>query len=57
MKVAIFASGTGTNFEVLAKEFQKNKIPGELAFLFCDQPQAEVIHKANKLNVPSISCL
>lgn len=34
MRVAIFASGNGTNFEVLAKHFQSGDIPGELSLLF-----------------------
>ncbi|KRM89745.1 phosphoribosylglycinamide formyltransferase [Liquorilactobacillus vini] len=51
MKVAIFASGNGTNFEVLAKKFLKHEIPGQLALLFCDHPQANVIERAKRLGV------
>ncbi|WP_281164786.1 phosphoribosylglycinamide formyltransferase [Liquorilactobacillus sicerae] len=51
MKVAIFASGNGTNFEVLAKKFLKHEIPGQLVLLFCDHPQAKVIERAKRLGV------
>lgn len=51
MKVAIFASGNGTNFEVLAKAFKAGKIPGKLVFLFCDHPNAKVVKRAKTLGV------
>lgn len=47
-RIAIFASGSGTNFEKLvinAKEY-------EVAFLFCDRKDAFVIERAKKLNTP-----
>lgn len=56
MKVAIFASGTGTNFWVLAQAFNQGKIPGKLALLVCDHPDAPVIAKACQLGVKTF-CL
>lgn len=55
MKVAIFASGNGTNFEELANQFQDHTIPGELTLLFCDHPDANVMNRAHRLNVPAYS--
>lgn len=55
MKVAILASGNGTNFEVLARHFQKGDMPGELALLFCNHPDAPVMKRAARLNVPAES--
>lgn len=52
MRVAIFASGNGTNFEVLAKEFEKRNIPGKLVLLFCDHPDAPVVKRALRHDVP-----
>ena len=52
MRVAIFASGNGTNFEVLADKFAKKKITGNLVLLFCDHPNAPVIKRAEKFNIP-----
>lgn len=43
MRVAILASGNGTNFEVLAQHFKNNDLPGELALLFCNHPDAPVM--------------
>lgn len=52
MRVAIFASGNGTNFEVLAKQFQDQTIPGDLVLMFCDHPDAKVVERAHRFNVP-----
>lgn len=55
MKVAILASGNGTNFQVLAEKFQAGEIPGELSLLFCDHPEAYVVKRAEKLGVEHTS--
>lgn len=55
MKTAILASGNGTNFEVLAKHFQAGDLPGELALLFCNHPDAPVMARAKRLDVPAVS--
>lgn len=51
MRVAIFASGNGTNFEILAQQFQNHDLPGDLVLLFCDHP-AHVIDRAKRLKGP-----
>lgn len=51
MKVAIFASGNGSNFQVLAESLPAQ---AELALLFCDQPQAKVLARAQKLQVKTV---
>ena len=55
MRTAILASGNGTNFEVLAKHFQEGDLPGELALLFCNHPDAPVMDRAKRLGVPAVS--
>ncbi|MDR0845949.1 MAG: phosphoribosylglycinamide formyltransferase [Lactobacillales bacterium] len=45
-KIAVLASGGGTNFQVIAEQFK-------VEFLFCDKPGAYVIERAEKLGVPS----
>lgn len=52
MGVAIFASGNGTNFEVLAKQFQDQTIPGDLVLMFCDHPDAKVVERAHRFKIP-----
>ena len=39
-RIAIFASGSGTNFEALVNETYKN---GQIVLLVCDKPNAYVI--------------
>lgn len=52
MKIAILASGNGTNFEVLTKKFQAGEIPGTEALMFCNHPNAPVIKRAQRLGIP-----
>lgn len=55
MRVAILASGNGSNFEALAHQFQAGLLPGELAFVFSDHHNAYVLERAQRLNVRSFS--
>lgn len=55
MKVAILASGNGTNFEVLARHFKDGDLPGELVLLFCNHPDAPVMERAKRLQIPAVS--
>ena len=48
-RIAIFASGSGTNFEALVNEKYKN---GEIVLLICDKPEAYVIERAKNHNIP-----
>lgn len=48
MNIAVFASGNGSNFQVLAEHF-----PKEIKFVFSDHHQAYVLERAEKLNIPS----
>lgn len=55
MNFAIFASGSGTNFAAILKAWQEKKIPGKLALLFCDQPTAPVVKKAQAQAIPCVT--
>jgi len=55
-KIAIFASGNGSNFEAVATAVQNGQINAEVALLVCDKPQANVITRANRLGVPTFIC-
>lgn len=55
MRVAIFASGTGTNFTALAAQFQSGEIPGDLVLLFADHPDAPVMQRAQAAGVPAVA--
>ncbi len=49
MNIAVFASGSGTNFEALTKSDVGHKI----VLLVCDKAGARVLERANKFGVPT----
>ena len=51
-KIAVFASGNGTNFVALQQAIQTRPIPAEIALLVCDQAEAPVIKKAQADDIP-----
>ncbi len=51
-RIAIFASGSGTNAEELIKHFHENAL-AQVALVCCDQPRAGVLQRAWDLGVPS----
>lgn len=55
MRVAILASGNGSNFEALAHQFQAGLLPGELIFVFSDHHNAYVLERARRLNIKAYS--
>lgn len=55
MRVAILASGNGSNFEALAHQFQAGLLPGELIFVFSDHHNAYVLECARRLNIKAYS--
>lgn len=52
MRVAIFASGNGTNFDAIANSTELQEAGLDIEVLVCDQPNAPVIQKAKNLNIP-----
>ncbi|MGL9911202.1 phosphoribosylglycinamide formyltransferase [Enterococcus sp. DIV0213h] len=47
MRIAVFASGTGSNFRAIADAIQANEIKGaQIGLVFSDKPAAPVIEKA-----------
>lgn len=53
-KIAIFASGNGTNFEALA-DAENLKNLAEIKLLICDNKRAKAIERANKRNIDVFS--
>src|SRR5699024_11010418 len=49
-KAAVFASGTGSNFEAL---MEAEDLASEIVLLVSDQPDAKVIEKADKYGIPT----
>ena len=54
MKIAVFASGNGSNFEAIAAAFSQKKIAGQLSLVFCDQLEAYVLTRAQKRKIPVV---
>ena len=50
-QLAVFASGTGTNFVAIAKACAEGKIPADVAVMVCDRPGAAVIDRARELGM------
>lgn len=52
--IAIFASGSGSNFEAIVKAWEQGKLAGKPAVCVCDKPGAYVIERAHRLGIPII---
>ncbi|EFG49956.1 phosphoribosylglycinamide formyltransferase [Aerococcus viridans ATCC 11563 = CCUG 4311] len=55
IRLAVFASGSGSNFEALVKAIRKQTIEAEVALLVSDKPDAFALNRADTLAVPSVS--
>jgi len=51
MNIAVFASGSGTNFQAIAEAIKEGRIKAELSLLVCDKPSAYVLERAKKFGV------
>jgi len=51
VNLAIFASGRGSNFSAILRAVKEGRIKVDLKILFCDQPQAKVIRRAQSAGV------
>lgn len=52
--LAVFASGTGSNFEAIARACADGRINARVVLMVCDKPGAAVIAKAEALGVPTM---
>lgn len=55
MKLAVFASGNGSNFQAIAEAIVNGTIDAELTLLFCDKKDAYVVKRARSMSIPVIS--
>ncbi|MFE1245798.1 phosphoribosylglycinamide formyltransferase [Fictibacillus sp. NPDC058756] len=51
-RIAVFASGSGSNFQAIADAVENGTLKAEIQLLICDKPGAKVIERARKLNIP-----
>lgn len=53
LRIAVFASGSGSNFQAIVDAAQRGSLPNvDIALLVCDKPGAKVIERAEKAGVP-----
>ena len=52
-RLAVFASGEGTNFEAIAKAAAEGRINAEVVLMVCDKPGARVCEVARQMGVDS----
>ena len=53
-KIAIFASGEGSNFTALCQAFKREKMPVQVALLVCDHQNVLVLQRAKNESVPTL---
>ena len=53
INVAVFASGSGTNFQAIVDSIENGDLQANLALLVCDKPGAYVIERAERAGVPT----
>lgn len=53
-RIAVFASGSGSNFESVAAAAVDPAAPYEVALLVCDKPGAGALARAERLGVPAL---
>lgn len=54
INLAIFASGSGTNFQAIAEACNAGKIKAKVALLVCDKTDAYAIERAKKLGIDTL---
>ena len=52
-RLAVFASGNGSNYEAIASACAQGRINAEVALMVCDKPGAYVIERASRFGTPT----
>ncbi|WP_407269813.1 phosphoribosylglycinamide formyltransferase [Radiobacillus sp. PE A8.2] len=50
--IAVFASGTGSNFVAIMEAIELGKLDATVSLLVCDKPEVKVLEKAERYGVP-----
>ncbi|SDJ52131.1 phosphoribosylglycinamide formyltransferase [Salimicrobium halophilum] len=53
--IAVFASGTGSNFDALAEAIDRNEVDAEISLLVSDKPSSKVVDKAKERGIEVLS--
>lgn len=54
-KFAVFASGSGTNFEAIERRMREENWDAEIVLVVCDKPDAKVLDRAEKAGIASFA--
>jgi phosphoribosylglycinamide formyltransferase-1 len=52
-KIAVFASGNGSNFQAIIDVVQSGELAADISLLVCDKPDAYAVERANTARIPS----
>jgi phosphoribosylglycinamide formyltransferase 1 len=52
-KIAVFASGSGTNFQSFIDAVESNECNIKIVLLVCDKPDAKAVERAEKAGIPT----
>ena len=52
--IAVFASGSGTNFQAIAESYIRGELNARPVVCVCDKPGAYVVERARRLDIPVI---
>jgi len=53
-RIAIFASGNGSNLEAILKAVKAGRVPAQVAFCFSDNPASKALERAKKLGFQTL---
>ena len=51
-KIAIFASGSGSNFQAIAESIQRGELEAKIELVVTDKPGAFVVTRAQQMDIP-----
>ncbi|MEK8130949.1 phosphoribosylglycinamide formyltransferase [Paenibacillus filicis] len=51
-RIAVFASGSGSNFQAIADAVKAGRLDATIELLVCDRPKAKVVERATKAGIP-----
>lgn len=54
-RLAVFASGNGTNFEAIVSAAERGDLPAQVVLLVCDRPGAQVVERAAAHGVETLA--
>lgn len=54
-RIAVFASGNGSNFEALAAAAARGELGGEIVALLCDHPGAFALERAKRFGIEALT--